>query len=212
MGKYDNEEVKSTLGGSFTPAPAGNHMGVCVGVAIIGTIDQEYEGHVSRKKMVRLYFELSNTLNSDDDDKPFIVGKDFLNSLNAKANLRKLLDGWRGSKMSNQEAEAFNLVKLLDHQCLINVAIKDSEKGGQYNDILNVSPIPDGVPVPVQKTESFLFNFNPPFKQAEFERLEKFVQDKIKTSDEYLALSGGATVATTAAAPVASVPAGKKPF
>jgi hypothetical protein len=222
--KYANEEVGSEMGGNFTLAPAGNHKGVCIGVALIGTVDHEFEGKKSRRKTVRLYFELSNTTNPEDEGRPFIVGQDYLNSMNAKANLRKLLAGAWG-KITDEQAERFNLVHLLTCQCLINVTVRKSAKGTEYNDILNLSPIPDGDPLPVQKTEEFLFNFNLPFKQAEFDRLEPFVQAKIKTSDEWVALVGSpAPQAQTAApagavpfaqqtpAPSATVPAGQRPF
>ena len=188
--KYENEEVGSSMGGGFTLAPNGNHLAICIGVALLGTIEQSFNNVVSRKKMVRLYFELSNTVNEEDEGRPFIVGQDYLNSLNGKANLRKLLEGGWG-KITDAQAETFNLVKLLGHSCMANVAIATSKKGSQYNDIIGLSPIPDSVPAPIQKTEEFLFNFNPPFKQIEFEKLEPFVQAKIKSSDEYIALVGG---------------------
>lgn len=210
MGKYDNEVVESSLGGGFTPAPQGNHKGVLVGVVLLGTIEQEYEGKVSRKKMVRLYFELSNTSNDEDEGRPFVVAKDYLNSLNSKANLRKLLNGAFGP-ITDKMVETFNMVRLLNCACLINVAIVKSAKGTEYNDILNLSPIPDGDPMPVQKTEEFLFNFNPPFKQLEFERLEPFVQAKIKTSDEYIALIGGVQQQAPQQSPAVSVPFGGQP-
>lgn len=205
MSKYDNEVVESSLSGGFTPAPAGNHIGVLVGVVLLGTIDTEFEGRVTRKKMLRLYFELSNTSNPEDEDKPFIVAKDYANTLGSKSNLRKLINGAWGP-ITDEQAEKLNLVKLLGCACMINVTVVTSQKSkNQYNDILNLSPIPDGVPMPVQKTEEFLFNFNLPFKEKEFNELEKFVQDKIKTSDEYQALVANAPVQQAA-------PAGNVPF
>src|SRR6478609_8589442 len=93
MSKYDNEVVNSEMGGGYTPAPNGNHLGILVGVALLGTIDQTFKGVTSRKKMVRLYFELSNTSNPEDEGRPFLVGQDYMNSLSPKANLRKLING-----------------------------------------------------------------------------------------------------------------------
>lgn len=223
--KYSNEVIESSMGGGFTPAPSGNHLGVLVGVALLGTIDQTYKNVTSKKKMVRLYFELSNTINEEDEGKPFIVGVDLLNSMSPKSNMRKLINGAWGP-ITDEMAEKFNLVSLLGCQCMINVAVETAEKSGnQYNTVLGLSPIPDGVPVPVQKTEEFLFNFNPPFKQAEFELLEPFVQTKIKSSLEWLELvgapapqvqatapAGSVPFAQQAAAPVATVAAGKRPF
>lgn len=208
MSKYENEVVESSTGGGFTPAPAGNHLGVLVGVALLGTIDQSFKGVTSKKKMVRLYFELSNTINEEDEGRPFIVGVDLLNSMSSKSNMRKLINGAWGP-VTDAMAEKFNLVQLLTCECMINVAVVTAaSSGNQYNDVLGLSPIPDGVASPVQKTEEFLFNFNPPFKQAEFDKLEPFVQTKIKSSLEYAALVGAVPANTPqqAAPPAANVP------
>lgn len=194
--KYANEnETASVGGGNFTPAPAGNHIANIIGIAILGTIETSFEGRISRKKMVRLYLELTNKKNEEDEGKPFVVGKDFTNSMHKNAGLRKLIEGGWGS-MTDDQAEVFNLVDLLGCQCMVNVSIETATKSGkQYNDIIGLAPIPDGMPIPDPVNEEFLFNFNLPFKEAEFNRLENFVQDKIKTSDEWLALVGSPSTA-----------------
>ncbi len=212
--KYANEEEHAALGGSFTPAPSGNHIATVIGIAIIGTIETEFKQVKSKKKMLRVYFELTNELNPEDENRPFVIGQDYANSLHKNANLRKDLEGGWGT-MTDAQAETFNLVNLLGCNCMVNLAIETSAKGSQYNDVLGLAPIPAGFPIPAPKNEIFLFNLNPPFKQAEFERCEKFVQEKIKSSDEYQKLLSAPAPVQPAAAgfvPASNVPAGNKPF
>jgi hypothetical protein len=202
---YENEEMYAEVGRSYTPAPAANHIGFCIGVVLLGTVDHEYQGHKSRKKKIRLFFELTNTVNPDDEKGgPFIVSKEFLYSLGPKSNLKKMLDGWRGEALSKDEAAKFNIAKILSAPCMINVLIKTSQKGNKYNDISSISQIAEGTVVPVMKNKPYLFNFNPPFKTEVFQSLPEWVRKIIESSDEYKELTTGA-VGTTTAAPANAV-------
>jgi hypothetical protein len=224
MSKYANEVVTGSLGGKFTLAPAGNHAAVCIGFVDIGHVDNEYQGHVSKQRACRIYFELSNTIDEENEGKPFVVGQDYSFSMHSNANLRKMLNSWFGIKMDDVTAREFNHVNLLGCEGMVNVTVKTSGKGSEYNEVTSVTPMPSGMDLPVLKGEEFLFNYNPPFKQEEYDRLEKFVQDKIQTSEEWFKLFGGSQPAQAsagkAAAPLATTPpplkatvgTGKRPF
>ncbi|HYG50481.1 MAG TPA: hypothetical protein VD905_06240 [Flavobacteriales bacterium] len=201
---FENEEMYADVGSSYTPAPAGNHIGFCCGVVLLGTVDHEYQGHKSRKKKLRLFFELTNTSNPDTEGAPFIVSKEYLYSLGPKANLKKMLDGWRGEALTKEEAAKFNIAKILEAPCMVNVLVKTSAKQNKYNDISSISQIAEGTVVPAMKTKPFLFNFNPPFKTEIFNSLPEWIQKIIQTSDEYKALTGGAVGATTTTTPAAN--------
>lgn len=192
---YENEEMTAAVGGNYALPDPANHVAICCGIVHLGTVDHTYEGKVTRKKMVRISFELVNTNHVFDEAKgnePFIVTKEFPFSMNKKAGLRKMLEAWRGASMTDDEAKAFNIVKLITAPCLVNVIIKTSGKGNKYVDIATVSQVPQGTNVPPLRKGTFLFNFNPPFKSDVFNSLPEYVQKVIKTSDEYLALSGAA--------------------
>lgn len=212
MSKYANEEpMKASVGGgNYKPTPAGNHLSVCKGVVDLGTIDNTYEGKVTRKKMIQIYFEHPNLL--DEEGNPFVTYLEEKFSMHKNANLRKLVNSWFAVTMTEEQAENFSAVSLLGCEAMVNVSIRTSKNGNEYNDIMGVSPIPAGVPLPKLIGEEFLFNYNLPFKTAEFELLDKLTQDKIRSSDEYLKLSGGGAQPAPAKAAAPAGATGNNPF
>lgn len=210
----DEFEVTGAVGANIVPAPAGNHMAVCVGVVVLGTIEQKYKEHVKRDLTVRLWWELVNEKHVFDEAKgpePFRIWKDFKLSMNAKSNLRKNLESWRGTKFTEQEAKVFNIGKLLGVACLCNVVHQNSKSTGNvYAQVATVTPVPKGTVVPAPVSPILKFNWKKPnkretFMQEAYDKLPKFVQEKIQTSDEWAELMGGTTQAsTTPAATVAS--------
>lgn len=192
--EFENEEVVGDVG-NFTLAPAGNHAAICVSVVVIGTVPTKYKGHDKMQKVVRLGFELplkKHVFNEAKGEEPFVVYKEYTLSMGDNSNLKKMIDSWRGEKLTKEEAKKFNIVKLLGCECMCNVVVKTSESGKQYNDVATVTPVPDGLDVPEQTNKNTLFNFNAPFKLEAFNSLPEFIQNKIKSSDEYKALGGEA--------------------
>jgi hypothetical protein len=193
---YDNEEMTAGIGGNFVLPPIGNQKGICCWFVDLGTIDHSYEGHVTRKKMCMVAYELTETnhvFKDGEEPQPFIVHKELPYTMNEKAGLRKLVDSWRGEKLTNDQAKAFNHVKMLGVPGLVNIVHKESAKGKKRAEILTVTGLPEEMKAPVARIKPLLFNFNPPFKTEEFNRLPKWIQDKIVTSDEYLKLAGANT-------------------
>ena len=189
--EFENEEVIGDVG-NFTLAPSGNHAAICISVVVIGTVPTKYKGHDKMQKIVRLGFELPNkrhVFNESKGEEPFVVYKEYSLSMGDNSNLKKMIDSWRGEKLTKEEAKKFNIVKLLGCECMCNVVVKTSESSKQYNDIATVSPIPEELTVPAQSNKNTLFNFNLPFKTEAFMSLPEFIQNKIKSSDEYKALS-----------------------
>jgi len=197
--EFDGEEMHGDVG-SFTLAPAGNHPAICVSVVLIGTIDTTFKGNPVRKKLIRIGFELPkqrHVFNEAKGEEPFVVYKEYTFSM-GNSNFKKMLESWRGEPFaSKEEAKKFNVVKLLGCECMANIVVKTSGNGNQYNDIATVTPLPDGLEVPAQSNKSTLFNFNPPFKTEVFNSLPEFIQNKIKSSDEYKALGGEAPASTS---------------
>lgn len=203
MSNIDNEVMTASVGGNFTLVPVGNHVARAFSVVELGTIENNFTDpagkvHEKRDKMLRIGFELVNTSHVFDEEKgpePFVIEAEWLYSMHKKANMRKSLHSWRGEPLTEAEAKAFNIVKLLGPAdfdgaaCLVNVIHTESKNGNKYASIASITPIPDGTPVPAGKRKRVLFNFNKPFKTEVFNELPEFVEAKIKTSDEYLALA-----------------------
>lgn len=219
------EEVVITgeVGGTFTPAPSGNHLAILTRITMLGTIDNSFEGHVKRDPMLRLEFELVNTNHVFDEDKgpePFVIAKNYKLSMNEKANLRKMIEGWIGEKLQKDEAKNFNVAKMLRAQCMCNVVHRVSQKNGNtYAEIASIAQVPDGVEVKEPRTDVKIFilqkgTTKETFDSTKFAALPEFIQKIIKTSDEYIALFGAETAQqTTGASPAPTTSSAKKrPF
>jgi len=100
----------------------GLHHGVCVDAISIGTVETPW----GAKEKVSLMFELQST---DEDGKPFLVGKRFTRSLNEKATLRKFLEKWKGSKYTPQDLqEGINLEDYVGMSATLFIVRNETEE------------------------------------------------------------------------------------
>lgn len=107
-------------GGGFRPE-VGMHNVICCQIVDFGTHDKEWQGKIIGKvNKVNFGFEFVDiTLESDKGPYHPIWGAQFTNSLGKKSSLRPLLEGWRGKPFTKEEAEDFDLSKLLGLSCVL---------------------------------------------------------------------------------------------
>ena len=115
-------------GGGFKPE-FGIHNVICCQLVDMGTTDKEWEGKVIGKvNKINFGFEFVDvTKESEKGSYHPLWGQQFTNSLGKKANLRKLLDGWRGQAFTPEELKKFNLGNLLGLSC--QLVIQPNGKG-----------------------------------------------------------------------------------
>lgn len=192
--------------------PADNYMATCYQMIYIGTVPEEYQGEQKQVPKVLLTWEIPaimKVFKEERGEEPAVVTKEFSFSMGEKANLRKFLGNWRGKNLTNDEAAAFNIAVLLGQPCMLNVIHKTSEKSGStYQDVGSASKLPSGMPPPARINPSLEFDVRE-WDQEKFDRLPEWIQNKIKTSDEYKTAHGTAAPAAPVAAPTpAPAPAG----
>ena len=80
--------VNASGGGEdFAKLEPGKYEGTCFRIVDLGTSEQEYKGQVSKKKRIRLDFEITKAVDPADneivmqDERPFGVGKTYTASL-----------------------------------------------------------------------------------------------------------------------------------
>jgi len=173
--------------------PAGNYVARCYKMIEIGTIPTEYLGETKMLHKVRIGWELPTELkvfNPEKGEQPCVIDKEYTLSLGEKANLRKDLKSWRGKDFTPQEAEAFDITKLLGVPCMLNIIHIQGKKDATktYQSIGSVSPMPKGLECPAQINPTFTFEFDN-FNQEKFDSLPDFIKDTIKTSEEFKALT-----------------------
>jgi hypothetical protein len=194
----EEEVLKGEVVNRVLP-PAGLHKAWIIGVVMIGTVDRTFEGHTKRQKKVRIYFELADqkhTWKPEEGPKNFIHEQEFTVSMGANATLRKLLTGLKGGDFTDQQAKDFNIFKLLGCCLQINLIAVTSKTGNKRMEVQALIKLADTEPIADMVNKSFLFSFTPPFKTEVFNKLAKFVQDDIKSSDEYKELYGASAQGT----------------
>ena len=113
----------------FMPAPAGQHLGVCVDFVDEGIVDDTFQGRPRRVHKCRIVFELDpETSGLMENGKRFIISRRFTASLNEKATLRKFLEDWRSRPFTEAELEGFDTETLIGANALCQVIHKPSAK------------------------------------------------------------------------------------
>ncbi len=169
--------------------PAGTFIARCYQIWDMGT-QEETDFKTGAKKMyhkIRLVFELPTKTHTFDEAKgpqPFSIGIDYNLFMNEQANLRKTIQDWTGHKMTDKEANEFDMLSLLGKPCTLTVGHKTAKStGNEYAFIAAITPPMDGVTIPPPHNENFEFDFNEHFEN--FDRLPKWFQDKIAATIEY---------------------------
>jgi len=170
-----------------TLIPAGNHLARCYSMVELGTILEDIKGDEKYLQKVRIGWELPEEMRVFDEAKgpqPLAIHKDYTMSLGEKANLRKMLDSWRGIALTDAEAKSFDLTKLLGKACMVNIIHKTSKKGNQYEEISSVTPVPKGLKVKDQINPTVELSYDN-FDDKLFQMQPEFIREKMKGSLEY---------------------------
>lgn len=180
----------TTNGNNFTRelAPSGVHRAVCYSMVHIGTVKESYLGEEKEINKVRITWELSDelrTFKQENGEQPMSISKEFTLSMHEKANLRKTLEQWRGKVFTDEEAKVFDVTVLIGVPCQLNIVHKVSKTGAEYAEISGVMPLGKGTEKPKQINETFIFDYTP-FDQDKFDKLPKFLQEKVMLSREYI--------------------------
>ena len=177
----------------FEKAPPGSHVARCYMVVDLGTQPKTFQGVVHQERQVKLAFELPNEklegiYDSTQKGKPFSVGGNYKQSLHPKANLRKLLAGWRGRDFKNaDEIEAFDPKKLPGLPCRVNLT---ESADGEYINITSIAPLGKKEKCPKGINKPVYLSLEPEeFDVETFNSLYEGLRNKIAASPEYQKLN-----------------------
>jgi len=178
--------------------PAGNYIARCYGMVEVGTVKENFKGQDKMQRKVRIFWELPTELREFKDgegEKPCGISKEFTVSMHEKANLRKVLESWRGQGFTEQDAKAFDITKLLGAPCMLNIIHETGKTDPSkiYAVIASVSRMPKGMPAPAQVNKTLIFEYDK-FDQVEFEKLPDWLKNSMKTTPEYIAATSNGTM------------------
>lgn len=170
----------------FEMVPAGVYLARCYRMIDIGThtIETKQNGAKDVHQVI-----LSWELLQDDDDQPFFMGdgekvftisKTYTLSMHKKSNLRADLDSWRGIPFTDEEASDFDITKLLNVFCKLQV-IHNVVGDKTYANVKTIMTTRKKAEV---VNEAFSFSLDDRDMEV-FEGLSDYVKNKITTSFEW---------------------------
>jgi hypothetical protein len=126
----------------FEPCPEGPQVAVCCDVIDLGIVEVTWQGETKRQHKCEIRWQSADLM---ADGKPYLLRERFTLSLHEKANLRRVLEAWRGKKFTDAEAEGFDVEKLLGANCYVNVVHRKGSKGGTFANLASIMPMPRGM-------------------------------------------------------------------
>lgn len=185
--------AKAEAGNStFTPVPAGMHLGRCFRIVDLGTQKSVYKGVEKHLRKILVQFEIhsedaeGNPLLTDKGE-PLSISKRYTLSLSEKATLSLDLESWRGTAFTADERKGFDLKKLLGVWAMLNITTSLGPDGKQYTNIETINPVPQQIKkigLPEGHNELMLFSIDNG-SMDEFEKLSKGVKATIESSPEW---------------------------
>ncbi len=174
-----------------TLTPEGTFIARIVRIIYIGTIPETYKGEEKEVPKVMLTWELpteTHVFKESDGAKPFTISKEYTHSMGQKSNLRPITEAIIGTRLSDDEAFAFDHDDLLGMACQITI-VHDKRESGTWEKITSVSPLLNGITCPPQVNQSKVLSFEKWDEQL-FSSLPNFIKNKIISSKEYKAMKG----------------------
>lgn len=136
-----------------------------------------------RRKFMMVWNIVGEFVEVNKENLPRVMSKEYTLSLNEKSNLRKDLQAWRGQAFTEEELQGFNLLTVMNKPCQLQI-INEEKNGKTYNNISAIMAMPKGMKVePLEETTVFITNNEETWKN--WEKIPKWIQDKVKKSEGY---------------------------
>ena len=178
--------VKESQGGGFPPLEAGSYRAICYGIVVLGTTYNPAFDNIQRK--ILFLWELPDErIERDGEDLPRAISETYTLSLNEKANLRAMLESWRGKAFTEDELRGFDIVNVLKAPCLVSTKIMTSKQGREFAKVSSVTRLPKGMAVPTEcENPTVVFDItNLECPLDGMDKLPEWIQNRIKESKEY---------------------------
>jgi hypothetical protein len=175
-------------GPKYDPVPVGMHNAVCSRIIDLG--EGETGGQYNKiARQTMITWEIpEEQIEIDGKMVPRRLDNIYTQSFGEKANLRKMLESWRGRPFTEEELNGFDLDNILGKGCQLNV-FHNKRNDRTYANIKDVVPLAKGMPT-LTATElvSFVLSADTLDQLA---LLPEKIQSRIKKSNTYIQLTGG---------------------
>lgn len=168
----------------FPKAPTGTHIARCYQVIDLGHQKITWQGKEKWQPKILISWELLGD-EKMDDGRPFSVSNRYTLSLSEKSVLRPMLEAWRGKPFTEEEANGFDVAKVLGAYCMLTV-VHNSTNGKTYANVAGVLAMPKGMPKPPAVNKDMYFNLD----NGDVSTLPEWLQKIVKASKEKLGPMG----------------------
>ena len=185
-------------GASYPPMPAGLKLAICYGLYDLGHhYDEKYDK--TNQECTILWEVPSERIEIDDKETgakknlPRAISQTYNVTLGEKANLRKMLESWRGKGFTAEELKAFDIKNILGQPCQLQIVHKLSKDGTKtYANIASIVQAQNQPEVVTAENNLQYFSFEDKMEIPEY--TPKWIREKIERSDEYRHLNNAANI------------------
>jgi hypothetical protein len=179
--------LKNARGGPRPLTPIGNHVARLCQIIDLGTQDDIKYGP---KQKVRFTWELSEEFKDfgKGEQEPFLISRVMTFAFSPKSNLKKLIEGMKGSPLSDDEISNLDqtLRNLIGTPCMINIVhVKVGDQS--YANVEGVAPVPAKLRkgVPPLHNDGIFFETEMGPESREFLLLPDFIKSQIAKCHEW---------------------------
>ncbi len=167
--------------------PEGTHIARCYSIIHIGHIPnlhpQATNPIVDKIRLTWELPEVTGVFPGSEELRPYSISQEYTLSMHEKSNLYKTVTAWTGKKYSENEARNFDVEQLVGMECMLNVS--HMTKGDNTFAVINsVMKMPASMKAKSAINQPKIINWDNMTVDI-FNSLPAFIQEKMKTSNEY---------------------------
>lgn len=187
-------KLSSKGGADFDPIPSGAHQAVCYGIVDAGTQKSSNPQYKASRKLVML-FELPHergNFGEGKENQPRGISSTYTQSLSERANLRRILESWRGKAFTEQELEGFDPKVLIGVNCQLNI-VHEKKGDKTYANISTIMPLAKGMTKMPMENKPLYFSLEdqPDLASIQYPaNMPNWIKEKIAFCEEVMAASG----------------------
>lgn len=176
--------ASDTGGRDFKKVPPGCHFAICNAVIDLGIQESTFKGESKSQHKIYIRWEVPDervTYEKDGEEVegPCSIGAMYTLSLSEKANLRKVLENWRGKPFTKEELRGFDVTSIAGKCCQVMVQHSEDGKYANVTGVMGLSKDQKGR-AHAAKSEVGVLVYSLDDPETNFEKLPKWVKEKLE--------------------------------
>lgn len=171
----------------YKVVPEGTHIARCYQIIHYGNVPNTHPlATFPTVNKIRLSWEFPeemDTFTPGSEPQPYSIHAEYTLSMSDKSNLKKVVEGWLGKKLTEAELVNFDAESLVGQTCMITV-VHTVKNERTYANVVSISKLPKSSVCPPQVNKPTIINWDN-LDLDTFNKLPLFIQDKMKSSLEY---------------------------